>query len=297
MAEPFTESEHLAAITKMQGSELTPSFVVGTRIVAPKLPRLRRTEHTSTKRTGLSISQRGYQGFSATSLEHPLSAAMYAPLFQGLSPSQLREVAGAGRVCVFSHNQNIFGEGDPLRSVSMVTSGGAKTVRHSAMGKVMILDLAGPGDVLDGLGCSPGSTHFLEARAVQRCSVFSWELERFESLSTRFPVLRGNSIGLLVRRLRLLEGRVHELATQRVPQRLAKTLLRLSLQASGSDFRSLLDVTGEDLAQMVGTTQSTVSRLLCDWAAQGIIQPGRTAIRAENLLGLIGIAMQAEGAE
>lgn len=39
---------------------------------------------------------------------------------------------------------------------------------------------------------------------------------------------------LLVGRLRMLEGSVHELATDRVPQRLAKILLRLILQGRGS---------------------------------------------------------------
>jgi CRP-like cAMP-binding protein len=95
----------------------------------------------------------------------------------------------------------------------------------------------------------------------------------------------------------MMEGRVHELAHDRVPQRLAKILVRLILQGHGSAPGSGKDLTGEDLAQMAGTTQSTVSRLLCDWAAQRIIQPERTAILVENLPGLIAIAMQVHGAE
>jgi CRP-like cAMP-binding protein len=94
--------------------------------------------------------------------------------------------------------------------------------------------------------------------------------------------------------LRTLEGRVHELATDRVPQRLAKVLIRLILQAQGSARSPWTELTGEDLAQMAGTTQSTVSRLLCDWAAQRIIQPERTAISPRNLPGLIAIAMRAD---
>ena len=45
---------------------------------------------------------------------------------------------------------------------------------------------------------------------------------------------------------------------------------------------------------MAGTTLFTVSRLLCDWASQGIIQPERSAILAENIPGLIAIATQEE---
>ena len=43
---------------------------------------------------------------------------------------------------------------------------------------------------------------------------------------------------------------------------------------------------------MAGTTLHTVSRLLCSWAAEGIIQPERSAILVENLAGLIHVATQ-----
>ena len=48
---------------------------------------------------------------------------------------------------------------------------------------------------------------------------------------------------------------------------------------------------------MAGTTLFTVSRLLCEWAAQGIIRPERSAILFENLAGLIAVAMQDTGRE
>lgn len=220
---------------------------------------------------------------------------MDAPLFRDLSVSELAKIGDAGREHFFSHNESLFGEGDPLSCVSIVTSGHVKTLRHSATGKLMILHISGPGDVLDGLGYSFGGTHSVEARAVKHCRVFSWDVGRFESLTARFPALGRNSIRLLLTRLRALEGRVHELATDRVPQRLAKILLRLILQGQGSACGPWIDLTGEDLALMTGTTQFTVSRLLCDWAAQGIIQPERTAILVENLPGLIAIAMQVHG--
>lgn len=127
--------------------------------------------------------------------------------------------------------------------------------------------------------------------------MLSWDVRLFESLSTRFPALGRNLIRLLLRRLRTLEGRVHELATDRVPQRLAKVLLRLILQGQGSGRDPWIELTGEDLAQMAGTTQFTVSRLLCDWAAQRIIQPARTAILVENVPGLVAMAMQIDCAE
>jgi hypothetical protein len=43
---------------------------------------------------------------------------------------------------------------------------------------------------------------------------------------------------------------------------------------------------------MAGTTLHTVSRLLCSWAAERIIQPERSAILVENFPGLLHVATQ-----
>ena len=297
MADAVPLTGDLSVITTTQDFRVSTSSVKGAA-VAPSHPRLQpRTQNVRLHEEPRWGSQPAHQRFSVTLGKHPLSHLMDAALFRDLSVSEFTEIAGAGQEYSYSPNQSLFREGDPLRWVSIITSGHAKTIRHSAAGKLMILHISSPGDVLDGLGCPFGSTHSAEARAVTHCRVFSWDVERFESLSRRFPLLERNSKRLLLVRLRELEGRIHELATERVPQRLAKTLLRLILQRQGSARGPWIGLTGEDLAQMAGTTQFTVSRLLCDWAARRIIQPERTAILAENLPGLIAIAMQVDCAE
>ena len=231
------------------------------------------------------------------SFENPLNELERTSLFRGLSPSQCREISGAGRERTFCQDESIIVEGDAMRSVSLVTAGHAKTVRHSAVGKLMILHVLGPGNVLDGLGQGPGSTHSAGAYAVEHCRILGWDIAEFESLSQRFPALLRNSVRLLTQRMRSLEGRVHEFATERVPQRLARVLLRLIAESGSSLASAPVELSCEELAQMAGTTLFTVSRLLCEWAAQGIIRPERSAILFENLAGLIAVAMQDTGRE
>jgi CRP-like cAMP-binding protein len=277
------------AVTKFDIVELVKAEGAGSssRKLTP------RTQRASAEAMRRLSSATTHLRFSLTVVNDGVGAIKDSPLFCELSMHELKEIALAGQQRTFSDDQPIFAEGDPLRWVSMVTSGYAKTLRHSAAGKAMLLHLCGPGDVLDGLGSTPQSTHSLEARALRECQIVTWDVKRFECLSNQFPVLRRSSMQLLLGRLRMVEARLHELATERVPQRLARVLLRLILQARGS-ARFPIDLTGEDLAQMAGTTQFTVSRLLCDWAEQRIIQPERTALLAENLPGLLAIAMHVE---
>jgi CRP/FNR family transcriptional regulator, nitrogen oxide reductase regulator len=215
-------------------------------------------------------------------------------LFRDLSAPQCHEISAAARERTFSQDESILVEGDAMCSVSLLTAGHAKTVRHSAVGKLMILRVAGPGDVLDGLGYGPGSTHWVGAYALEPCRILTWEIADFESLSQRFPVLLRNSLRILTQRMRILEGRVHEFASERVPQRLARVLLRLIADSGSCRGSAPVDLSCEELAQMAGTTLFTVSRLLCEWASQGIIRPERNAILCENLPGLIAVAMQVQ---
>jgi CRP-like cAMP-binding protein len=211
-------------------------------------------------------------------------------LFRDLSLSECGRIALEAQERAFQRGEIIFREDDPVGVVYAVASGRVKTIRSNRVGKLVILHLAGPGEVLDGLGLSMGSNHMFTAQAMGRCHVLTWDVEVFEALVRRCPTLQSNATGFLVRRLRMTECRLHELATERVPQRLARVLLRLIVQSESCESRQPIDLSCEELAQMAGTTLYTVSRLLCSWAAEGIIQPERSAIRVQNLPGLIHIA-------
>jgi CRP-like cAMP-binding protein len=72
--------------------------------------------------------------------------------------------------------------------------------------------------------------------------------------------------------------RVRELATERVSQRLAHTLLRLMRQAGTPGPDGVLiahPLTRQEFADLTGTTLYTVSRTLSRWQAQGILQSTR----------------------
>jgi CRP/FNR family transcriptional regulator, nitrogen oxide reductase regulator len=211
-------------------------------------------------------------------------------LFKDLSLSECGEIARGTQARAFLRGETIFREDDPVGVVYAVASGRVKTIRSNRVGKLVILHLAGPGEVLDGMGLPMGSKHMFTAQAMGRCQVLTWDVGAFEGIVRGFPELQSNATRFVVRRLRMTECRLHELATERVPQRLARVLLRLIVQSESCKSRQPIDLSCEELAQMAGTTLYTVSRLLCNWAAEGIIQPERSAIRVENLAGLIHVA-------
>lgn len=130
--------------------------------------------------------------------------------------------------------------------------------------------------------------HSFTAQTIDPCWVLSWS-GTFRDLAERFPGLQRNAADWLAERLYFLEERFEELATQRVPQRLARIVLHL-LEQNGQGSRVPIDLSCEELSQMAGTTLFTVSRLLCDWAELGIIQPQHKTILVEDLPRLVELA-------
>ena len=71
------------------------------------------------------------------------------------------------------------------------------------------------------------------------------------------------------------------MATERVEQRIARTLARLANQIGRQTETGILidaPLTRQDLAEMTGTTLFTVSRTLKAWERDGILEVGREKV-------------------
>jgi len=151
-------------------------------------------------------------------------------------------------------------------------------------GKGVLLRVEGTGEIVADPAVPAGNAYTVTAQAIEPSRLYTWPVPEFDALARRFPALSENTKRILVERLRALEERFCDLATQPVPKRLARMLLRLHEHAH-------VALTCEDLADMSGTTQFTVSRLLREWEEQEIIQRVQKAVVVENLPALTELAM------
>jgi CRP-like cAMP-binding protein len=216
-------------------------------------------------------------------------------LFRGLSPSQCAEIAASGREQTVPRRHNLFREGDPACSMFVIGSGLVKVTQLTESGKEIILRVQGSGDLVGGVELLTGRTHRSNAETIEPCQLLVWEASTFEAYWARFPVMLGNVANILDERLQLLEECFRDVATERVPQRVARTLLRLLEQSGGPTCKGPLHLSCEELAQMTGTTLFTVSRLLCQWVEWGILQPETRAVMVGNLPALINLAKGEKG--
>jgi CRP-like cAMP-binding protein len=208
-----------------------------------------------------------------------------------MSPQDRTSILGAARERQFARGQTISIEGDHLRQVILLTFGSAKMVQCGHDGSAVILRLSGPGELVGTLGISMQERYRCTSAALTSCSALVWESCLFESLSTRFPALRLNVAYILYKQLEDMENRFREISTERVPSRLSRQILRLveqvGIRANGTVE---INMTREELAQLIGTSLYTVSRLLSLWDRKGIVitrREGFSVVSLEALSALI----------
>jgi CRP-like cAMP-binding protein len=218
-----------------------------------------------------------------------LACIKHSQIFGGLSLSEYHLVLSAARRQDFPASKRIFSEDDPIREIHFVVSGRVKTSQLSSAGKEVLLRIHQAGEIIE-LTLQHGGVYSLTAYTLEPSVVLVWEATIFDQLATQFPVLKQNAILMLKERIRVLEARFRDLATERIPQRLAKLLIQLAVAGGWHDSLTAIHMSRGDLAQMIGTTLFTVSRLLSQWAEAGYIQSLRKGVVVEDIAGLVRVA-------
>lgn len=194
-------------------------------------------------------------------------------LFSGLSAGECKEILRFAQIKTFGRNQALFNQGETIDKLIFILTGRVKLTQLSPEGSEVILWMNLSGDAI-GLRTFAvgGDDHSCSARAMERTQALLWGYKQHPVLIARYPQLKTNIGRILETRLRELEERFTEIATERVATRLASILTRL-VKSVGKQSRDGLEVglRQEELAQMTGTTHCTICRILRKWTESGFI--------------------------
>lgn len=221
------------------------------------------------------------------------------PLFAGLSREEHRRIAGLAHRRRAARREELFAQGEEPAQVHLLISGEVELTQTGSDGREVNLRLIGPGGVFALTAVLSDGAYPGTARAMRPSEALIWRCETFRDLIERNPRIASNALPILLSRVRDLENRLRELATERVAQRLARTLVRLARHAGKRVDRGVLidlPLSREELARMTGTTLFTVSRLLSEWESRGLLQLGRERVLILHPHGIVQIAEDLDSA-
>lgn len=170
----------------------------------------------------------------------------------------------------------LFVEGEEPRGVFIVCSGRAKLTTSSSEGKTLIVKIAEPGEVLGASSSILGTPYEVSAETLEPSQMNFIKRDDF----LRF--INGNSEACMHAAQQLSEKyqsaqrEIRSLGlSQTTSERLAKLLLewcRKFGDETPKGVRLSVVLTHEEIAQMIGTTRETITRLLSAFKRNNIIE-------------------------
>ena len=224
-----------------------------------------------------------------------LQALKSNPVFASLPAREIDALAAATREDPVRARDYIFMEGDPAESLCIVRSGRVRIVRHSKVGKDVILELLGPGEIFGGVAVIENRPYPASAQAVEASVILKIPAQALIAVSDRHPSVIRELALMIGRRLRTAHDSVKSLAIDPVEARLAAMLLRLAERDGQRDKRGLalpFHLTRQSLADMCGTTVETTILVMSRWSRDGLVldEDGRLIVADVERLRVIAVA-------
>jgi CRP-like cAMP-binding protein len=219
--------------------------------------------------------------------KNAMQAKQYEASVEGLenfisdarSVLNIQELGKDRKVKVLKKKSEIYSEGDMPLNVYFLKSGNIKTFKSHPDGKELIMNIYSPNDFFGFEPILENINYTESAVAMQDSEVISIPRHDFLIMIQSHPDVSKSFIHLLCKKVSDRESQLLNLAYNSVRQRTAEALLK---SEALKDTRSVISISRDDLAKMVGTASESVIRVLSDFKDEGLIEIDAGKIRIKD---------------
>lgn len=215
--------------------------------------------------------------------------------FEGIEDGALQDILDLADSVHYAKSKTIFSEGEIAKSFYLLLDGHIRVVKTTPHGEQVIARVISSGELFGIAKALHRDTYPADAVAAVDCLALVWSNRHWEKITNLHPSFVQNTSKTIGKRLAETQERVMELATERVEQRVASTIVKLAAQSGKKTSDGILidfPISRQDVSEMTGTTLHTVSRLMSAWEEKGWVKSGRQKI---TLLESHKLAMVAAG--
>ncbi|MDA8442443.1 MAG: Crp/Fnr family transcriptional regulator [Peptococcaceae bacterium] len=211
------------------------------------------------------------------------------PIFAELMEDQLERLTQVIIERQYRKNQIIFGEGDPGEALFFLKQGKVKLTKATADGREQILAFRSAGEVFAEVVLFDGGTYPATAEVIEDAKIGIIRNHDIEKIARENADIAVSLVKIMSRRLRQAQTALKDIALKDVYGKLASTLLKLAAQYGKSECGGTkieLNLTHQDLANMIGTSRESVNRVISEWRKEGILDVQRgdiTILQAQKL--------------
>lgn len=209
-------------------------------------------------------------------------------LFAELDERELASIAAVAKTRRYAKDDAVF-HADEIGDVFyLIREGQVKVTMTSPEGKEIILSILAAGDFFGEMALFDNEPRSATVIAIEPLEVVSiWRTDFLHILSENFSITQ-KVLGELSKRLRNASNRIESLATMDVYGRLARFFLDLARQSGkvlDNEYVAVIRPTHQAIANMIGTSRETVSRLIHDLMKQNLLlSEGKTIYLRKSAL-------------
>ena len=197
------------------------------------------------------------------------------PVYRRLSDVDRDELAAVSRVMEYDRGDAVFAEGDPADDFFTLVDGRIKVFKGTSDGRIVILEILGPGDPVGAVAVYEEVPYPATAVALEPTTCLRVPKTVFYALLESRPSLVRGLLMALTHRLVLLTNRLAERTGGRVETRFARLFLELSADVGEPRESGVfipMPLSRQELADLLGTTVETSIRIMSRWGKNGIVQ-------------------------
>jgi len=196
-------------------------------------------------------------------------------LFCNMSESAVEALDSVKFTGLYPKGSLLFVEGEEPRGVFILCSGRAKLTTSSTEGKTLIVKIAEPGEVLGASATILGKPYEVSAETIEPSQLNFIKREDFLKYLNTHAEACLHTAQQLSEKYHSAQREIRSLGlSQTTSEKLARLLLdwcERGGEQTTKGIRIKVLLTHEEIAQMIGTTRETVTRLLSDFKKKKIV--------------------------
>ena len=197
-------------------------------------------------------------------------------MFCDLSPDALKTLDAMKFTGIYPKGSMLFVEGESPRGVFFLCSGRAKLTTSSAEGKTLIVKIAAGGEVLGASATILGKPYEVSAETIEPSQLNFIRREDFLAFLRSHVEVCMHTAQQLSEKYQSAQRDLRSLGlSQTTSVKLARLLLDWADsqgEETTSGIRLTLLLTHEEVAQMIGTTRETVTRIFSTFRRRNLIE-------------------------
>jgi CRP/FNR family transcriptional regulator, cyclic AMP receptor protein len=214
-------------------------------------------------------------------------------LFCNMSEATMKGLDAIKFTAVYPKGSVLFVEGEEPRGLFILCSGRVKLTTSSTEGKTLIVKIAEPGEVLGVSATMLGLPYEVSAETLEPAQVNFVRRDNYMTFLAAYPEACFHTAQQLSEKYHAAQREIRSLGlSQTTGEKLARLLLNWcdrSGETTPKGLRLTVLLTHEEIAQMIGTTRETVTRLLSDLKRKKIIDVKGSSVFVQQLEQLRGM--------